>query len=123
MRPVKVLPENVPDVMRQVMSGLQPDWPLPVNELDANTYVRTTLPPIGVVMSTLNPSAFHMFGPVPWVTVPVASGGEAQPKTLPPKFDVKVNVVGFVTVMMMRADPDEPNVSFRHVPFQLPARV
>jgi len=25
--------------------------------------------------------------------------------------------------MTILADPDEPNVSFRHVPFQVPARV
>src|SRR5688572_13116545 len=123
MRPENVLPAKVPVVMRQVMSGLQPDWPVPVIELVAKTYVSTTLPPIGVVMSTLNPSAFQVFGPVPWVTVPVASGGEAQPKTLPPKFEVNVNAVGLVAVMTILADPDEPNVSFRHVPFQVPARV
>ena len=120
---MNVLPVNVPDVMRQVMSGLQPDWPVPVSELDANTYVSTTLPPIGVVMSTLNPSALHVLAPVPWVIVPVASGGDAQPKTLPPKFDVNVNVVGLVTVKTILAEPEEPNVSLRHVPFQLPASV
>jgi hypothetical protein len=65
MRPENVLPENVPDDMRQVMSGLQPDCPVPVSELDANTYANATLPPLGVVMSTLNPSAFHVFGPAP----------------------------------------------------------
>jgi hypothetical protein len=43
-------------------------------------------------MSTLNPSAFHVHGLVPCVKVSLAGGGE-HPKTLPPKFDVNVNVV------------------------------
>lgn len=75
------------------------------------------MPPLPVAVWIEKPSAFQWFGPVPCVISPLVAGGVEHPKTFPPRASRKVNEVSLGVAMTSCAEPVDPNVWFRQLPF------